>query len=475
MDTQLYINGTWRAASDGARIDVENPATGEKIGTVAKATAADINAAAEAAQAGFERWRQISALERAAKMRAAAALLRARADMIAPILTREQGKPLRDALSEVRGAADVLEWFADEGRRAYGRVIPARAPRVSAVAAKVPVGPVAGFCPWNYPISQAVRKISAALAAGCSIVVKAAEETPASTAEMVKCFDEAGIPDGVVNLLYGEPAQISEQLIAHPAIRAITFTGSTAVGRSLTELAARQLKRCTMELGGHAPYLVFADADLDAAADMLCAHKFHNAGQVCIAPTRVMVQETVFDQFLAQFKSLAEKIRMGDGMSETTDMGPLAHRRRIDAVDELVRDAVDCGGQLVLGGRPGENRGHFYEPTILANVPLSARIMSEEPFGPVAVVNSFVTADAAIAEANRLNYGLAAYGFSRSPAQIHRMGDEIVTGMISINHYGLAYPEVPFGGVRDSGFGNEGGFEALDDFLDTRFVSTLHI
>ncbi len=471
----LFIDGVWSSAASQRFIPVTDPASEAQIGRVAHAGPADIDAAVEAANRGMERWLALATLERAGIMREAARLLRERADAIAPILTREQGKPLRDALSEVRGAAGVIEWFADESRRIYGRTIPPREIGASAIVHRVPVGVVAGFCPWNYPISQAVRKISAALAAGCSIVVKAAEETPASTAMMVDCFADAGVPRGAVNLLFGDPDTISRHLIDHPAVRAISFTGSTQVGRLLTERAGRQLKRCTMELGGHAPCLVFDDADLVAAVHMLAGHKYHNAGQVCIAPTRILVQSSSFSGFLDDFARQAREVVVGPGLDEATQMGPLAHARRVEAVQDLVDDALAHGADLVTGGRRRGNSGHFFEPTVLANVPPGARIMNEEPFGPVAIVNPFSDAQAAIAEANRLPYGLAAYGFSRSAKTIQRMSHEVVAGMVSINHYGLAWPEVPFGGVRDSGFGNEGGLEALNDFLDTKYVSSLTI
>jgi succinate-semialdehyde dehydrogenase/glutarate-semialdehyde dehydrogenase len=471
---QLFIDGVWCAASDGATLPVQNPATGDVIGQVARATRQDMERAAAAVRKGFEVWRHIPALERGRLMRSAAEKLRGRAEAIAPLLTMEQGKPLKDALGEARGAADVIEWFADEGRRAYGRIIPARAPHVTAAVVKEPVGPVAGFTPWNYPISQAVRKISAALAAGCSIVVKAAEETPASTAAMVRCFEESDIPPGVVSLLFGVPAEISEFLIPHPAVRAVTFTGSTVVGKRLTELAGLHMKRCTMELGGHAPCLVFEDADIGNAVSVLADNKFHNAGQVCIAPTRLLVQDAVYDDFLEGFVEAARSVRVGDGLDDATVMGPLANARRLEAVDELVRDAVGHGARLVAGGRRLENRGHFYEPTVLADVPVEARIMAEEPFGPVAIVNRFDDPDDAFVEANRLDYALAAYGFARSSEYVHRLSTEVEAGMVSINHYGLAYAEVPFGGIKDSGYGNEGGIEALNDFMNTKFVSTRH-
>lgn len=471
-DTQLFLEGSWCDASDGRWQDVENPATGEMVGRVAMATTLDLERAAKAASRGFAVWKAMPAVRRAEIMHQAAALLRERAAAIAPALTEEQGKPLVNSINEARNAAAVIDWFAEEGRRVHGRTIAPRGAMITATAEREPIGPVAGFTPWNYPIGQAVRKIAASLAAGCSIVVKAAEETPSATAAMVRCFEDAGVPAGVVNLVFGVPSEVSEYLISHPLIRAISFTGSTPVGRQLTMLAGRHLKRSTMELGGHAPCLVFADADLTDAVQTLAESKFHNAGQVCIAPTRILVQEPVYETVLEGLVQKANAERLGDGLDPATTMGPLAHGRRVDAVDALVKDAVAAGGRLLTGGRRSENRGYFYEPTILADVPVTARIMNEEPFAPVAIVNRFRSADEAIIEANRLDFALAAYGFARAAETIHRLSTEVETGMMSINHYDLAYPEQPFGGIKDSGFGNEGGHEALDDFLNTKFVST---
>lgn len=369
------------------------------------------------------------------------------------------------------GAADVIEWFAGEGQRAYGQTIPSRDPKVMQITLKVPVGPVAAFTPWNFPINQIVRKLSAALAAGCSIIVKAPEETPASPAELIRAFADAGVPAGVVNLVYGVPAEISEYLIPHPIIRKISFTGSTPIGKQLAALAGQHMKRATMELGGHAPVIVAGDADLDMAVPQIATHKFRNAGQVCVSPTRFLIDDSIHAEFVDRFAAIAKGLKVGDGLDPETDMGPLANDRRIPALEALVGDAVDRGAQLVTGGRRIGNTGWFFEPTVLVDVPTDARIMNEEPFGPVAVLNRFDTLDAAIAEANRLPFGLAAYGYTRSDATAHRLGTEVESGMMTINHLGLALPEVPFGGIKDSGYGTEGGSEALGAYFDTRFVS----
>nr|WP_207209563.1 NAD-dependent succinate-semialdehyde dehydrogenase [Frigidibacter mobilis] len=472
-DTMLFIDGAWTPAAGGKTIPVLDPATEEQIGSVAWAERADLDAALAAAARGFALWRATSAYDRAKLMRKAAELLRERAGDIGWVMTREQGKPLAQAKMEVLAAADVIDWFAEEARRTYGQVIPSRAPGITQMTVKLPVGPVAAFTPWNFPINQVVRKLSAALAAGCSIIVKAPEETPASPAAMIRCFADAGVPAGVVGLVYGVPAEISEYLIAHPVIRKVTFTGSTPVGKLLASLAGQHMKRATMELGGHAPVIVTADADIDKAIATMATHKFRNAGQVCVSPTRFLVEEAVADRFIDGFTEAAKAVKVGAGTEADTVMGPLANDRRIPALQALVDDAVDHGGRLTTGGRRIGNKGWFFEPTVLADVPLSARIMNEEPFGPVAVINRFASLGDAIAEANRLPFGLAAYAWTGSAAAAGRIAAEVEAGMTTINHLGLALPEVPFGGIKDSGYGTEGGSEAIEAYLDTRFITRM--
>ncbi|RWR09923.1 NAD-dependent succinate-semialdehyde dehydrogenase [Paenirhodobacter populi] len=472
-DTQLFIGGTWRDALDGRTIDVIDPATGSAIGKVAHAAKADLDLVLDAAAKAFPGWAATSAFDRYKLMRKAAGLLRDRADEIAAIMTAEQGKPLAEAKGETLSAADVIDWFAEEARRTYGQVIPARRGGVTQLTIRQPVGPVAAFTPWNFPINQVVRKLSAAVAAGCSIIVKAPEETPASPAAMIRCFADAGIPEGVINLVYGDPAEISSYLIPHPVIAKISFTGSTPVGKQLASLAGLHMKKATMELGGHAPVLVFDDVDVDAVAQLMAGHKFRNAGQVCVSPTRFLVQNDIADAFTERFADIAGKLRVGPGSDPNSQMGPLANERRIPALERMIADAVDKGGRLVTGGHRIGNEGWFFEPTVLADVPVTAEVMNEEPFGPLAVINRFDTADAAIAEANRLRYGLAAYAFTQDIATANRLQNEVRSGMLTMNHLGLALPEVPFGGILDSGIGTEGGSEAIDAYLDTRFVTRL--
>jgi succinate-semialdehyde dehydrogenase/glutarate-semialdehyde dehydrogenase len=470
-DVLLFIDGQWTKAAGGRSIPVVNPATGEPIGTVAHADKADLDRALEAADKGFRTWRKVSAFDRSKIMRKAANLLRERVEAIAPLLTLEQGKPLGDSKGETLAGADVIDWFAEEARRTYGRVIPARAEGVYQLVVKEPVGPVAAFTPWNFPINQVVRKLSCALAAGCSIIVKAPEETPASPAELIRCFADAGVPAGVINLVYGVPSEISEYLIPHPIIRKMSFTGSTAVGKQLAAIAGAHMKRVTMELGGHAPSIVFDDADVDLAAKLLSVTKLRNAGQVCVSPTRFLIQENVYSEFVGKFTEGVKAARIGDGMESGTQMGPMANERRIVAMEAFIGDAVQKGATVNTGGHRIGNKGNYFEPTVLTDVPMDSRIMNEEPFGPVAVISPFKNFDDVVTEANRLPYGLAAYAYTRSAKTAQAIAAQVETGMISINHHGLALPEVPFGGVKDSGYGSEGGSEALEAYLVTKFVS----
>lgn len=474
-NTSLFIDGSWVPAADGRTIPVLNPATEDVIGTVAHAGLADLEAAIRAAQKGFAIWRKTSPFERSKIMRRAADLMRERADDIAKLMTMEQGKPVAQARMEIIAGADVIDWMAEEGRRSYGRIVPARAGNVHQHVIREPVGPVAAFSPWNFPINQAVRKISAALAAGCSIIIKAPEETPASPARLVAIFADAGVPAGVVNLVFGVPHEISEYLIPHPAIQKISFTGSTAIGKKLAGLAGQHMKRATMELGGHAPVIVFDDADVDAAASATSASKFRNAGQVCVSPTRFLVQEASYDRFVDKFVDAAKQVKVGNGLDADTTMGPLANARRIPALESLIQDAVSGGAKLMTGGNRIGNRGYFFEPTVLIDVPKNVRIMNEEPFGPVALISKFSRDEEALTEANRLPYGLAAYVFTRSMSRANTAIAEIESGMVSVNHFGLALPEVPFGGIKDSGYGSEGGTEAIEPYLNTKFATLLSL
>ena len=472
-DVKLLIRGEWRDAIGGETIAVVDPATEEVIGNVALARKADLDLALEAAEKGFSIWRDTPAFERAKRMRKAADIMRARADDISWMLTREQGKPLAQAKMEVMAGADTIDWFAEEARRTYGRIIPARFSGVQQMAIKAPVGPVAAFTPWNFPINQVVRKLSAALATGCSIIIKAPEETPASPAELLRAFVDAGVPAGVIALVYGIPAEISEYLIPHPIIRKISFTGSTPVGKHLAALAGMHMKRATMELGGHAPVIIFDDADIEKAIEVMAASKFRNAGQVCASPTRFLVQQDIADRFTEGFVRAAEAVRVGNGLEDGVTMGPLANKRRVLAMEDMIYGALSAGAALLTGGRRIGNKGYFFEPTVLTDVATPTRVMNEEPFGPVALINRFAHFEEAITEANRLPYGLAAYAFTGSVRTAHALSREVEAGMLTINHNGLALPEVPFGGIKDSGYGTEGGADAVEAYLETRFVTQM--
>jgi succinate-semialdehyde dehydrogenase/glutarate-semialdehyde dehydrogenase len=473
-DVKLFINGQWCDGAEGKTLPIIDPATEEEIGRLAHATQPDLDAALDAAEKGFQVWRNTSVFERYQIMRKAANLLRERVDHISWLLTKDQGKPLAQAVMEINASADTIDWLAEEGRRAYGHVIPARTLGVTQMTMKLPVGPVAAFTPWNFPVMQIVRKLGSALATGCSIIVKAPEETPASPAELFRAFQDAGVPDGVINLVYGVPAEISEYLIPHPTIRKISFTGSTPVGKHLAALAGQHMKRATMELGGHAPVLIFDDADVDLAINVMAPTKLRNAGQVCVSPTRFLVQEKAVDKFVNGFVAAMENAKIGNGLDSDTDMGPLANERRIPAIEEMISDATSKGASLATGGARIGNKGYFFQPTVLLDVPQDAKAMNDEPFGPVAIVNRFNTHDDAIEEANRLPFGLAAYAFTSSAETQHRLGYEVESGMLTVNHVGLALPEVPFGGIQDSGYGTEGGSDVLEAYLETRFVTSMN-
>ncbi|MDC3140803.1 NAD-dependent succinate-semialdehyde dehydrogenase [Alphaproteobacteria bacterium] len=471
-DTHLFLNGEWREAAAKESLEIINPATEEVIGKVSHARKEDLDIALNAAESAFNSWKNVSAYERSKILRKAADIVRSKADQIATLMTMEQGKPLIEAKMETMGAADSIDWYAEEGRRAYGRIIPSRAPQgVYQFVFKEPVGVVAAFTPWNFPLNQVVKKVAAAFAAGCTAIVKGPEETPASVAELIKAFDEAGMPKGSINLVYGIPAEISEYLIAHPIVRKVTFTGSTAVGKLLASQAGTHMKRVTMELGGHSPAIVCEDADVKAAVKILSANKFRNAGQVCISPTRFLVHDSVYEEFVDGFVKQAESLNVGNGLEDGVKMGPLAHDRRLTAIEGFVADAVENGAKVLTGGKRKGNKGYFFEPTVMTNVSNEARIMNEEPFGPLAPINSFSSIDEVVEESNRLNYGLAAYAYTNSAKTAQDLGQSIESGQVSINHHGLGLVDTPFGGVKDSGYGSEGGPEGLDAYMTTKLVS----
>jgi succinate-semialdehyde dehydrogenase/glutarate-semialdehyde dehydrogenase len=464
----IYINGSWRRGEGRDLHNVVNPATGAVIAELPLATAADLDEALDATAKGFAHWRAVDVNERAAILHKVAGLIRERAEDIAVLLTTEQGKPLAEARTEVLSCASQFDYFAEEAKRSYGRVL-VRPTGQRSLVLKQPVGPVAAFSPWNFPVNLMCKKMAAALAAGCSIIAKPPEETPHCTSAIMQCVIDGGVPGHVAQLVYGVPDMVSRHLIASPVIRKVSFTGSVPVGKHLLKLAADGVKRTTMELGGHAPVLVFDDCDLEKAIKLSSTQKFRNAGQVCISPTRFYVQEGIYDRFVAGFADATKKVQMGNGLDASTIMGPLANDRRPPAIEKLVRDATDKGAKLLAGGERGEG-GYFYQPTVLADVPMTADIMTDEPFGPVALIRPFKDFDEAIAQANRLPFGLAAYAFTENARQANLVADALDTGMVGLNSFVISMPDAPFGGVKESGFGSEGGPEGLDSYYVTKAV-----
>ena len=467
-DLSLFIAGSWRIGEGRDLFPVVDPASGATIGEVPLASPADLDEALAASERAFGEWRVTPVETRAAVLHKAAALLRERSGEIARLLTLEQGKPLAEAKGEIAGSAALFDWCAEEASRIYGRVL-VRPVGQRSLVIKQPVGPVAAFSPWNFPVYLLAKKLGSALAAGCSVIAKPPEETPASTGALVRCLADAGLPAGVVQLVHGIPDAVSRHLLASPVIRKVSFTGSVPVGKHLMRLAADGLKRVTMELGGHAPVLVFADCDLDRTLDMVVPQKFRNAGQVCVSPTRFYVQEAIYDRFVEGFAARAAQVATGHGLEIGTAMGPLANVRRPGAIEALVEDAAAKGARVMAGGKRGAE-GFFFEPTLLSDVPDSADIMANEPFGPVAVAAPFSTLEDAVAKANRLPYGLAAFAFTDNLRTANLLGDAIESGMVGINTFAISSADAPFGGIKDSGFGSEGGIEGMESYLVTKAI-----
>lgn len=470
-ELKLFIAGRWLGGGGRIVEPVANPATGEVLAELPHATDADLDEALAAAAAGFEIWRRTSPVERGSVLHRAAALMRERREHIASLITLELGKPIAEARAEVDQAAGIFDWNAEEGRRAYGRVIPARARGFSQLALREPVGPIAAFAPWNAPAITPSRKIGGALAAGCSVIIKPSEETPATALAIAGLLQDAGLPDGVLSVVYGKPAAISEKLIGSPVIRGITFTGSTPVGKQLAALAVRGMKRMTMELGGHAPVVVFEDMDPEAVATAAVGAKYRNAGQVCTSPTRFFVHESVHDRFVKTFAELAQTIRVGDGFDAATRMGPLANPRRVAAMTQFVDDARARQIRIAAGGESIAGKGYFYRPTVLAHVDTECMASNVEPFGPLAATAPFRTVEEALGLANRLPFGLASYVMTHDLRKVAAMTEGIQSGNVIVNHWQVSLPETPFGGYKDSGIGVEGGIEGLQEFQNIKYVS----
>ena len=467
-DPQLYIDGAWRTTA--CDLPVVNPATEEVVGRVAVAGPDDLDDALDAASRGFAVWSRTPPRERADLIREAARIMRERKDDIAHAITLEHGKPYTQAKLEVTRGAEFFEWDAGEALRTYGRVIPS-GPGMKHIVHHQAIGPVAAFSPWNFPMSQPARKVAGALAAGCSIILKAAEETPAGAIHIARAFHDAGLPPGVLNLVFGVPAEISQHLVASDVVKLVAFTGSTVVGRHLTGLASEHMTPVLMELGGHAPVIVCEDTDVEAAAISSAIRTMRNAGQVCTSPTRFFVHESIFEQYLDVFTQRAEATVVGNGMEPGVEMGPVANDRRLAAMVDLVADAQATGAELTTGGKRIGSTGYFFEPSVLANVPDNARVMQEEPFGPLAVINPVDSLDTAIEQANSVPYGLASYGFTNRADYVDRMIDKVEAGNLSINTLEASLPETPFGGVKSSGYGREGGSEGLHHYMVVKSVS----
>ncbi len=469
---KLFIGGEWIETGEAGTMEVINPATGAAIGQCPKAGKAQLDAALKAADDAFAGWSRTSGAERHAILRRAADLLRERAPEIARVVTAEMGKPRAQAIGEITSSCDVIDFLGEEAKRRGGRLIPTRGSQLIAqMVTHEPVGPCVLLTPWNFPINLPAKKIAGALAAGCTAILKPAENTPGSAQLLVECFVDAGVPKGVLNLVHGDPGPIAEHLIASPVTRKVSFTGSTAIGKQLGALAASHMKRFTPELGGHAPVIVSKHADVDRAVAMCAATKFRNAGQVCVSPTRFLVAKEIYDKFVAEFAAVASKLKVGDpGLDESVDMGPLAHGRRISAMEQVVADAGGNRGEVVTGGSVIAGSGFFFQPTVIANPSPDSRFMTEEPFGPIAGIVPFEAIEDAVGIANSLRYGLAAYAFSGDLDEAHYLGKSLRAGMVGINQLIVSSPETPFGGIGDSGFGSEGGEEGYLAFTDTKLV-----
>lgn len=467
---KLLINGEWKSEAGRESEPVIDPATGAAIGAVPHATTADLDEALASADRAFAGWRSTPPARRSEILRTAATLLTERAEDIALWMSLEQGKPLAEARSELAVSAAVFNWSAEEAWRTYGKVLPQTAPGQRRLVTLEPVGVALAFTPWNFPALTVARKVAAALAAGCTVVLKPSEETPATAMAIAAALQDAGLPRGALNLVFGDPPTLSAHLVSSPLVRKLSFTGSVNVGKQLMRLAAGNLLRTTMELGGHAPVLVFGDADIDAVAAACAAAKFRNAGQVCVSPTRFFVDEAVHDRFVERFVAAAKQLRVGPGTHAETTMGPLTNARRIDAMEAFVSDSQMRGGQIRTGGERIGNAGFFYYPTLVTDLPDDARLMTEEPFGPIAPIVRFAGLDEVIARANALRFGLSAYAFTNDSRIAAAVSDGLKAGMVGINTFAVSTPESPFGGVRDSGHGQEGGPDALLPYLEAKYI-----
>lgn len=472
---ELLIAGEWCAGSEGKTEPLINPATEEVLAHVPHASPADLDRALQASAEGFKVWRATTPLKRQIIMEKAAAILTDRIDDVAKTLTLEQGKPFGEAKIEIGFVIDMFRWYGEEGKRTYGRLVPPRIPGARQMVVKEPVGPAAAFVAWNFPGTNVIRKVAGAIGAGCSIIIKPSEETPGTAVAIARALQDAGLPDGVLNMVFGIPDEVSRHVLGSWIPRKVSFTGSIPVGKHLAKLSAETMKRCTMELGGHSPVIVFDDADLDKALDAVAGFKFRNAGQVCISPTRFYVQENSYNAFVEGFTERAKALKVGNGMDDGVQMGPLIADRRLEVMDNFVSDAKNHGATITTGGERMGNQGYFYAPTVMRDVPDTARIMIDEPFGPLAPITPFSSFDDVLERANSLPFGLASYVFTSDGGKAAKMEDALDVGLVGVNHPMVAMPETPFGGVNESGYGSEGGIEGLDAFLRTKFVTEVGV
>ena len=472
---EMLINGRWCLGSEGKSQPLLNPATEEVLADVPHASASDLEEAINASAEGFKVWRDTPPIARQVVMESAARLMESRIDEISKTLTLEMGKPLAESKIEMGFVIEVTRWYAEEGKRAYGRIVPARLPGTRQMVMKEPVGPACAFVAWNFPGTNVIRKVAGALGAGCSMLIKPSEETPGTAVAIARCFHEAGLPPGVLNVVFGVPDEVSRHVLGSWIPRKMSFTGSIPVGKHLQKLAADTMKRCTMELGGHSPVIVFDDADVESALKVTAGFKFRNAGQVCISPTRFFIQDKVYKSFVEGFTEQTNGLKVGNGMEDGVQMGPLIDARRLPIMEDFVSNAKDSGAKVTTGGERIGNQGYFYAPTVLSDVPDEAKIMKEEPFGPVAPITHFNSFDEVVERANSLPFGLASYVFTSDGSKAAKIEQALDTGLVGINHPMVATPETPFGGVNESGYGSEGGIEGLEAFLRTKFVTEVGV
>lgn len=467
----LLLNGAWRGASDGATLVSVNPATEMTLGEIPQASAEDVNAAIDSAETGARSMRALTAWQRSALLRRAAQLVKERADTLGRLVSLETGKPIAQSIGEAIASAESLDWFADEARRIFGMSYESRVKGERYLVHYEPLGVVAAFTPWNFPLLLLARKMAPALAAGNAIIVRPSVEAAGATMALVRCFTDAGFPTGAVNLIVGRAATITPLIMDDRRVAKVSFTGSVPIGRQIVEQSARTLKKVTMELGGHAPVIVHSDADINAFASAAALGKFRNAGQVCASPTRFYIHESIFERAAAALVERTRALKMGDPMAQDTDLGPLTTGRRREAIERLVDEAASGGGAILTGGARRAGAGYFYEPTLVANPASHSGLMNDEPFGPVGTLTPFSTMDEVITEANRLPFALAAYVFTRSLKKTHETTERLQAGVIGVNTFVAATAETPFGGSKDSGFGREGGPTAIREYLDTKFIN----